>query len=190
MTGSARGARGSGPAGPDPPRPGFARWLLGHVEELIGGAAFVGMTAIVFVNVVSRYVFNDPIPGADELATLCFTWAVFVGAAAGVRQRLHIGIEFAVARFPPRGRAALGLLVVLLMAFFAALVGAYGWKLMLSGHFKLTPVLQLSYAWVYLAIPVGAALMLLRLGPIAAEHLARLRGPTGPERRAEAAPLA
>jgi TRAP-type C4-dicarboxylate transport system permease small subunit len=146
------------------------------VEELIGGVAFVVMTAIVFVNVVCRYLFNDPIPGADELATLCFTWAVFVGAAAGVRQRLHIGIEFIAARFPARGRAALSLLVVLLMAVFAVLIGIYGGKLMLTGYLKRTPVLQWPYTWIYLAIPVGAALMLLRLAPIAREHLGGLRG--------------
>ena len=51
---------------------------------------------------------------------------------------------------------------------------------MLSGNFKLTPVLQWPYTWIYLAIPVGAALMLVRLLPIAAEHLARLRGAPGP----------
>jgi C4-dicarboxylate transporter DctQ subunit len=177
MTQSARGATEPAPTGSSRPRPGWR--VLDRLEELIGGGAFVGMTVIVFVNVVSRYVFNDPIPGADELATLCFTWAVFVGAAAGVRQRLHIGIEFIVAWLPPRARAAVGLLVAVLMAFFAGLIGLYGWKLMLSGHFKLTPVLQLSYLWVYLAIPVGAALMLVRLVPIAAAHLARLRGASG-----------
>ena len=155
--------------------PGLARRVVDHVEELIGGIAFVAMTAIVVVNVVSRYLFNDPIPGADELATLGFTWAVFLGAAAGVRQRLHIGIEFVTTMFPPRGRAAIGLLVTFLMAAFAALVGAYGIKLMLSGHFKLTPVLQWPYTWVYLAVPVGATLMVARLVPIAGEHLARLR---------------
>jgi TRAP-type C4-dicarboxylate transport system permease small subunit len=156
--------------------PGLAGRVFDHVEELIGGIAFVAMTAIVVVNVVSRYVFNDPIPGADELATLCFTWAVFVGAAAGVRQRLHIGIEFIVNWFPPRGRAALGLLVVLLMAVFAAILGVYGTKLMLTGYLKRTPVLQWEYTWIYLAIPVGAALMLVRLLPIGAEQLARARG--------------
>jgi TRAP-type C4-dicarboxylate transport system permease small subunit len=180
-------ARGPAPAGASRPRPGWR--LLDRLEELIGGGAFVGTTVIVFINVVSRYVLNDPIPGADELATLCFTWAVFVGAAAGIRQRLHIGIEFIVAWLPARARAAMGLLVVVLMAFFAALLGVYGWKLMLSGHFKLTPVLQLSYRWVYLAIPVGAGLMLVRLLPIAAEHLARLRGEPVPEPRPGAAPL-
>ena len=176
MTESAQGVSEPAPSGPGSARPGLGRLVFDRFEELVGGVAFVGMTAIVFVNVVSRYVFNDPIPGADELATLCFTWAVFVGAAAGVRQRLHIGIEFIVNWFPPRGRAVLGLLVVALMAFFVGIVGYYGIKLMLSGNFKLTPVLQWPYTWIYLAIPVGAALMLVRLLPIAGEHLARLRG--------------
>ena len=186
MTESAQGASEPESSGPGSPRPGLGRLVLDRVEELVGGAAFVGMTAIVFVNVVSRYVFNDPIPGADELATLCFTWAVFVGAAAGVRQRLHIGIEFIVNWFPPRGRAVLGLLVVVLIALFAGIIGVYGLKLMLSGNFKLTPVLQWPYTWVYLAIPVGAALMLVRLLPIAGEHLARLRGRPGHELKSPA----
>jgi TRAP-type C4-dicarboxylate transport system permease small subunit len=175
-------------AGRDPASRRRGRLLLDRVEELVGGGAFVGMTAIVFVNVVLRYVFNDPIPGADELATLGFTWAVFVGAAAAVGQRLHIGIEFVGNLFPARGRAVLGLAVVLLMAVFAGLVGIYGAKLMLSGHFKRTPVLQWPYTWVYLAIPVGAALMLVRLVPIAAEHLARLRRAGAPTPGAKAAP--
>ena len=186
MTESAQDA--SEPAGPGSTRPGLGRLVLDRVEELVGGAAFVGMTVIVFVNVVSRYVFNDPIPGADELATLCFTWAVFVGAAAGVRQRLHIGIAFIVNWFPPRGRAALGLLGVLLMAVFAAILGVYGTKLMLTGYLKRTPVLQWAYTWVYLAIPVGAALMLERLLPIGAEHLARVRGAPAGELGSPAVP--
>jgi TRAP-type C4-dicarboxylate transport system permease small subunit len=143
---------------------------------VVGGGAFVAMTAIVFANVVCRYVLNDPIQGADQLATLGFTWATFLGASAGVKQRLHLGIEYVTQALPPRPRAAAGLLVVALMAFFAVLLAVYGTKLMLSGHFKRTPVLQWSYAWVYLAIPVGALFMLGRLLEVAREHVARLRG--------------
>ena len=62
------------------------------------------------------------------------------------------------------------------MAVFAAILGVYGTKLMLTGYLKRTPVLQWEYTWIYLAIPVGAALMLVRLLPIGAEHLARVRG--------------
>jgi TRAP-type C4-dicarboxylate transport system permease small subunit len=175
---------GEAAAGGAGARPRRARWALDHLEELVGGAAFAAMTAVVFANVCARYVLNDPIPGADELATLGFTWAVFLGASAGVRQRLHLGIEL-VARLvrPPRARAALALLVAALMGGFAVLVGVYGVKLMATAQFKRTPVLQWPYTWVYLAVPVGAALMLLRLLPIARQHWRELAGRAGAPRR-------
>jgi C4-dicarboxylate transporter DctQ subunit len=154
----------------------LAGWL-DRAEEVVGGAAFVGMTAMVFVNVICRYLLNSPIPGSDELATLMFTWAVFLGASVGIRRQLHLGIEFVTRLFPPRVQALCGLLVSLLMAGFAVLLLVYGWKIMGTAHLKLTPVLQWPYVWVYLAIPVGAVLMLVRLVPIAAGHLGRLVGP-------------
>ena len=52
------------------------------------------------------------------------------------------------------------------MAVFAVILGVYGTKLMRTGYLKRTPVLQWAYTWIYLAIPVGAALMLVRLPPI------------------------
>jgi TRAP-type C4-dicarboxylate transport system permease small subunit len=151
----------------------LAGWLH-RAEEVVGGAAFVGMTAMVFINVICRYLLNSPIPGSDELATLLFTWAVFLGAAVGVRQQLHLGIEFVTRLFPPRVRALCGVAVSLLMAGFAVLLLVYGWKIMGTAHLKLTPVLQWPYVWVYLAIPVGAVLMLLHLAAITGEQLRRL----------------
>jgi C4-dicarboxylate transporter DctQ subunit len=145
---------------------------------VVGGVAFVGMTAMVFVNVVCRYLLNSPIPGSDELATLMFTWAVFLGASVGIRRQLHLGIEFGTRLLSPRLRALSGLLVTLCMGGFAVLLLVYGWKIMQTAHLKLTPVLQWPYVWVYLAIPVGALLMILRLLPIAAAHARQLAGRT------------
>jgi TRAP-type C4-dicarboxylate transport system permease small subunit len=159
---------------------GAGRWLLDHAEELLGGVAFVGMTAIVFANVCARYLLNAPIPGADELATLGFTWAVFLGASAGVRRRLHLGLEVVTRLAPPRARAGIALAATALMAAFAALIGVHGTTLMETAELKRTPVLQWPYTWVYLAVPVGAALMLLRLAGVAREHARRLRDPDGP----------
>jgi C4-dicarboxylate transporter DctQ subunit len=162
--------------------------LLDAVEEWVGGAAFVGMTAMVFVNVVCRYLLNSPLPGSDELATLLFTWATFLGASIGVRRQLHLGIEFVTRLFPARARALCGLAVSLLMAAFAVLLLIYGWKIMQTAHLKLTPVLQWPYVWVYLAVPVGAGLMLLRLAPIALAHLRRVGGRTHAPSTPEAVP--
>jgi C4-dicarboxylate transporter DctQ subunit len=167
----------------------MSRAWLDRAEEIVGGAAFVGMTGMVFVNVVCRYLANSPIPGSDELATLLFTWATFLGASIGIRRQLHLGIEFVTRLFPARAQALCGLLVSLLMAGFAVLLLVYGWRIMQTAHLKLTPVLQWPYIWVYLAVPVGAVLMLLRLAPIALSHLRRLTGSADPVSGSEAVRL-
>jgi TRAP-type C4-dicarboxylate transport system permease small subunit len=173
------------PAGsaPSPERPGFLPARSGYLpvfldcpEEILGGVAFVFMTGMVFVNVICRYLLNSPIPGSDELATLAFTWATFLGASVGVRRQLHLGIEFVTRLFPARVQACCGLLVSCIIAAFSGLLFAYGLKIMATAHLKRTPVLQWSYAWVYLAVPVGAALMILRLAPIALGQFRRVAG--------------
>lgn len=181
------------PAGsmPSPERPGFhparsgyLRLFLDCPEEILGGIAFVFMTGMVFVNVLCRYLLNSPIPGSDELATLAFTWATFLGASVGIRRQLHLGIEFVTRLFPPRLQAGCGLLVSGLIAAFSGLLVWYSLKIMATAHLKWTPVLQWPYTWVYLAVPVGAALMILRLAPIALGQARRLvgRAPADPAR--------
>jgi C4-dicarboxylate transporter DctQ subunit len=177
-------------------RPGLTpgRWrflplLFHHFEEIVGGAAFIAMTVMVFVNVVCRYIFNDPIPGSDELATLAFTWATFLGASLGIRRQLHLGIEFVTRLFPMRFQAFCGLLVSVIIAGFSGLLFAYGLKIMATAHLKLTPVLQWPYTWVYLAVPVGAVLMVIRLGPIALAQARRMAGRERASRAPEGVPL-
>ena len=134
---------------PHPERPGKISGALalsprspGSNRGDRGGGAFVAMTAMVFVNVVCRYLFNDPIPGSDELATLAFTWSTFLGASLGIKRQIHLGIEFVTRLFPPRIQALCGVLVSALIALFAFLLLLYSWHIMRSAHLKLTPVLQ------------------------------------------------
>lgn len=168
-----------------PGRGGVLRLLVHYFEEIVGGFAFFAMTVMVFVNVVCRYVLNSPLPGSDELATLAFTWATFLGASLGIRRQLHLGIEFVTRLLPLRLQAFCGLLVSLIMAGFAGLLFAYSLKIMATAHLKLTPVLQWPYTWVYLAVPVGAMLMVIRLAPIAATQARRMVGREQAERAPE-----
>ena len=172
-----------------PGRSRFPRLLLDRVEEIVGGAAFVAMTVMVFVNVVCRYLFNDPIPGSDELATLAFTWSTFLGASLGIKRQIHLGIEFVTRLFPSRVQALCGVLVSALIGLFSLLLLFYSWHIMRSAHLKLTPVLQWPYTIVYLAVPVGALLMLLRLAPIVRMQLRRLAGRNERTTTGEAVPL-
>ena len=81
------------------------------------------------------------------------------------------------------------MLVSALVGLFAVLLLFYSWHIMRSAHLKLTPVLQWPYTVVYLAVPVSALLMLLRLAPIVRVQLRRLAGRGEGTPTAEAVPL-
>ena len=62
--------------------------------------ALAAMTILTFSNVVTRYVFNFVLAWSEELATSCFVYTVFIGAAWCLRTRQHVGVDLLVERLP------------------------------------------------------------------------------------------
>ena len=52
------------------------------------------ITIGVFIQVVMRYVFSMSFLWGEELSLFAFIWSVFLGAAVGVRRRIHLGFDF------------------------------------------------------------------------------------------------
>jgi TRAP-type C4-dicarboxylate transport system permease small subunit len=128
------------------------------------------------LGVFSRYVLASTFTWYDEIARACFVWVVFLGAAAGVKRGAHFRLHLLVDRFPPslqRAADVFGRLVVI--AFSIALI-QQGWAFVELGRAQQTPVLGLSKAWIYSAMPVGGALMVLySLAPLGRALRARGR---------------
>ena len=74
--------------------------VLANIDEIICGTALVTMISLVIINVFSRYLFNFSISWAEEVATICFVWCVFMGASATYKNKLDMGIDFFVAKVP------------------------------------------------------------------------------------------
>ncbi|MES1264346.1 MAG: TRAP transporter small permease subunit, partial [Variovorax sp.] len=47
---------------------------LGHAIEVPAAALVVGEVVVLLAGVIMRFVFNSPIPWADELASILFLW--------------------------------------------------------------------------------------------------------------------
>lgn len=117
------------------------------------------MTVIVFAQIFFRYVFNIPLGWSEELARFSFVWVSFLGASALMQVREHINVTIFIDVFPMRLRNA-----CVLLANCCALVCVYffltgGIQLTRNEWSQLAPALQLPMGWVYLAIPISAALM-------------------------------
>jgi TRAP-type C4-dicarboxylate transport system permease small subunit len=140
-----------------------ARWLGRHAEEALAGACLAVVVIIVSVNVVLRYLFHDELTSASELATVLFVWIVMLGAGAAARERMHPSIQTLALLSRGRLRRAAGLLAgVATIGCLIPLI-AFSWSFAFDqGASRFTGVLRLSYTWIYLALPVGFAFMLLR----------------------------
>ena len=102
---------------------GFGRWL-DRAEFWFIVLACIGIVVLVFLGVLSRFLFSTPMAWSEELARYLFLWAALVGAAAGCRSNQHGGIPLLVHKFPPSWQrgveifvSALVVLVLLVLAW-------------------------------------------------------------------------
>lgn len=78
------------------------------------------MLALIFLQVVMRYVFAHSPPWSEELALLAFSWATMGGLALGVREGFHVRLTLLTDQLPPRAAAAWEIAVNLLTAGLGA----------------------------------------------------------------------
>jgi TRAP-type C4-dicarboxylate transport system permease small subunit len=137
------------------------RRALGSLVEAILLVMMVVLCADVFLGVFSRYVLGRTFTWYDEIARLLFVWIVFLGAAVGVKRTAHFRLHLLVDRMPPGLRRAAGVVGVLAVMAFGAILIQQGWKLVELGQFQQTAVMGLSKQYVYASVPAGGALIIL-----------------------------
>jgi len=99
----------------------------------------------------------------EELARYLMIWTGFLGSSLAIRRGSHLGFSMLVDRLP----RAINLLVsccvsVGIMIFLGFLI-KYGWFITAFVRNQSSPTLPVTMFWVYLAIPVGSAVMLLQI---------------------------
>ena len=135
--------------------------FFNNFEEILCSVFLVTMIVLVIGNVFLRYLFNYSIFWAEEVATICFVWCVFVGASATYKHKMDMGIDVLITKAPPKIEKSIrfGVDLVLLALngyiFYMAIVFTnIAWV-------KPTAVLGISSAAVNSALIVGFGLITL-----------------------------
>ena len=121
------------------------------------------MVTLVIGNVISRYVFGHSFSWVEEATRYMMIWVAFLGAGPALRVGGHIAIDTLQAALPVGVaswmRAAIVLVTgatLVVMVWLGVDYADFAWE-------QESPVLGWSLGKVYLALPVGAALMLVHL---------------------------
>jgi TRAP-type C4-dicarboxylate transport system permease small subunit len=138
---------------------------LDLVCEALAALLMCALCAIVFVGVVYRYVLVSPIPWTEEVARLCLVWVTFVGTYLAMRRGQHIVMDTVYALFGPRGRWICDVVGLALLATFLGVLVWYGAQYAATFWKAPSPYLGFPMGLVYLALPVGAGLLLLAISP-------------------------
>jgi len=131
----------------------------------LGGLCVAMLTATVLLTVlqvVFRYLLDNPLSWSEELARWLFVWSIFLGCALLIGQHKHMRMEFLVSRVSQENIQKLNLLsqVVMAAACLAMLIHGLDFCSRVTGS---SGSLEWPSKYLYMAVPVGAAISLLCL---------------------------
>jgi TRAP-type transport system small permease protein len=151
-------------------------WLNARLARLGMFAAVGGLLAIVAVvawQVFGRYVLNASPTWAENLALVLILYVTLIGAAVGVRDAGHIGMDSILVLVPEWIRNRVELLIHVLVCVFGIAMVYNGWILGVSvAPYKLANI-NLSEGVRYVPLVISGVLVVL----FSVEHfVALLRG--------------
>ena len=119
----------------------------------------------IFMEVFRRFILSYSSIWAEEVARYAFIYVSWIGASAAIRERAHIRIDVILPFLNERMR---GIVMIIGDVITIALaVGAFWWSLesvLTSIKFgSVTHGLRISLAWFLFAVPLGFAMMIIRL---------------------------
>ena len=119
------------------------------------------MTAVIFVQVVLRYVFQSPFSWAEEFARYLLVWMTCLGSAYAIRDGMHISINYLRNKLQGSSQTAVTLVIyALTLAFFSCCIKE-GAAFALVQWTQRSTAMQIPMTIPYLAIPVGFSIMFL-----------------------------
>jgi TRAP-type C4-dicarboxylate transport system permease small subunit len=140
--------------------------LLDHWVARIESAAIVLLvallTAVTFAQVITRYLLSDPLIWSEELARYLFVWVSMIGAALAIREGGHFGLDLLI-RPMPKLKPVLGPVVTLVVVIFLVVLLKTGIDETRLASMQYAMTFGMRMHWAYLALPVGAGLMLFHI---------------------------
>jgi C4-dicarboxylate transporter DctM subunit len=144
--------------------------------ETVAALLLTSTVVVALIQVFCRYVLNNSLSWPEEMAKFAFVWFVFLGAEMVTRRSRHIVIDLVPRSLGPDALRIHTIAVRAISACVAAFLLIYGADLVSKSTFT-SPALQWPYTYLYLAVPVGAAIALLVL---ALEPIEGVRGALAP----------
>ncbi|WP_296988627.1 TRAP transporter small permease [Thalassospira sp. UBA1131] len=158
--------------------------IVAQVTSIVARLMLASVAVVLFIQVVLRFGFNYSLPWPEEASRFLMVWVVMLGGSLLIRDEQLVCVDFFDKFWPRRWLGYRNALFRLLLAALLAVLLVKGIDSAIFGMRRTSAALNLSWFWIYLSVPVGAALMLFHMVVLAIRDLVK-----GPESEQEASLL-
>jgi TRAP-type C4-dicarboxylate transport system permease small subunit len=134
-----------------------------RTNEVVVVLLMMVMTALVLLNVITRYGFQFSVTWAEELSRFVMIWVTYIGAGLALRQGNHVAFEYVQSLLPPRVVPWLRAAIAVAILVFLAYLTWFGWEFSQLTMRQRSAVLGVPRGMVGLAIPIGATVLGMHL---------------------------
>ena len=138
------------------------KFIIKYIEELLASVAITIVVLSAFYGVISRYILNNPVAWSNEIATIAFTWTVFLGASAAWKYDKHIHLDLVYDFFPKRIKIVSDWLKNLILAVFFVFVLYLSIQFTITAYNKPTAILRIPFSYVDVPVVIFFISIIIR----------------------------
>lgn len=131
-------------------------------------------TCLVIFQVLARNYLRISVPWTDEMALIFFVWSVMLGAAVGVRKRVHYLVDLFSASWV-RLNVVMDIIANILIVIVILVLlwgGVIYFQMGLSRNFN---SIIFTMSWLFISLPISAVCMLFFTAENIISDLGRLK---------------
>lgn len=117
--------------------------------------------AVIFVQVICRYVLQVALPWTEEFARFAFIWLIFLANAMAERRKEHFRVSYFVEQAPRHVRYGFWVFGEVLIFTFFFWLFMDSLQFVQMGKRMISTVMQLRLDWIYWGLPAAIVLGLL-----------------------------
>jgi TRAP-type C4-dicarboxylate transport system permease small subunit len=138
------------------------KFAFKYFEELLASIAISIVVISAFYGVISRYILNNPVAWSNEVATIAFTWTVFLGAAAAWKSNKHIHLDLVYNFFPNKIKIISDWLKNIILILFIAFALYLSIQFTITAYNKPTAILRIPFSYVDLPVVIFFSSIIFR----------------------------
>ncbi|MCL3881484.1 TRAP transporter small permease [Marivita sp. GX14005] len=142
----------------------FAK-IFNNIESIICRTLLSGFVLLLFVQIISREVFDYSFSWIEELSVYMFVWFVFFGASYAALKSAHNRVTFQFRFLPHRYIKYIEAFADLFWIGFNVIFiwMSYDFVFNKMNKFWKSQTLGIEMKWVYIVLPIAFTLMTIRI---------------------------